>query len=289
MCYHFNDFFPARARSCLARVRIAVDDRLHPSRPPAHLRRHISPLWLDFDVTGRDQVEFLTEMAALSPDSRVLDIGCGVGRVALPLCDVLGPGGSYEGFDVFRSGIEWCQQNITIRRPNFRFHIAKVSTPWSEDNGPTAAEYKFPYVDSDFDVAYAGSLFTHLIGDGSRNYLAECARVLKPGGRLVSTWLLYNSEATKQLTPRSMDLLWPKDLGDCRAIGNGPAEGSVLYDEVRVREWFVQNGLHIIEPVRVDPTYNPAFKPQGDRTVGMNLYYACCIVAVNRKSPRTAP
>ena len=68
--------------------------------PPRRIRKGISPLWLDFTRTGEDQVDFLTEFCGLQADHQVLDIGCGVGRLAVPLTRKLGPRGGYQGFDV---------------------------------------------------------------------------------------------------------------------------------------------------------------------------------------------
>lgn len=65
----------------------------------------------------------------LQPDEHVLDVGSGVGRIALGLTDFLTRNARYEGFDVDAEGITWCQQNITPRYPNFRFQIADVANP----------------------------------------------------------------------------------------------------------------------------------------------------------------
>ena len=258
-----------------------MNDRLHPSLPPARLRAHISPLWLDFRATGRDQLEFLIEITCLKKTDAVLDVGCGVGRLALPLTSYLTPTGRYSGFDVFGDAIDWCKDKISPQFPNFKFQHAKIKTPWSDD-GIAADQYVFPYSEESFDLAYAGSLFTHLTAAASQNYLRQIHRVLKRNGRFVSTWLLYNSAAVEKLRPKSLDQLWPRKLEYCRAIGSGPPEGSVLYDEFNVRKWFQDSGLEVLDPLRTDATYNPAHKPVADRTVGMNLYYSTCIVAVKQ-------
>ena len=57
---------------------------------------------------------------------RVLDIGCGVGRIAIPLTGYLGGGGQYDGFDVVPGGIAWCEKNISIPFPHFRFELADI-------------------------------------------------------------------------------------------------------------------------------------------------------------------
>jgi SAM-dependent methyltransferase len=48
----------------------------------------------DFRAVGQQIFEQLREHAALTPEDRVLDIGCGTGRVAIALSDFLvAPGG----------------------------------------------------------------------------------------------------------------------------------------------------------------------------------------------------
>jgi SAM-dependent methyltransferase len=45
----------------------------------------------------------------------------------------------------------------------------------------------FPAADGSIDLAFATSVFTHMRMGAMRRYLAESARVLKPGGRLAFT------------------------------------------------------------------------------------------------------
>lgn len=64
--------------------------------------------------------------AGLTAGEDVLDVGCGSGRVALPLISILGPDGSYEGFDVVPEAVAWSRRRITAAHPNFRFQLADV-------------------------------------------------------------------------------------------------------------------------------------------------------------------
>ena len=59
------------------------------------------------------------------PHERVLEVGCGIGRMAVPLTGYLS-GGEYEGFDGMPKAIEWCQENISSEYPKFRFQVADV-------------------------------------------------------------------------------------------------------------------------------------------------------------------
>lgn len=245
--------------------------------PPASLRLSISPLWFDFKKTGRDQMEYFTELAGLRPSDRFLDIACGVGRLAIPLSHFLDGQGSYEGFDVNAAGIAWCKKNITAKYPNFKFIVADVKTPISNTATYTAEDYRFPYESGFFDFVYAGSIFTHLLPGGAKNYLEQTARVLRPDGCFVATWLIYNKDWRKSGSDPARH--WPHDYGDYRIQDEKEPENSVAYDVSKVRDLYAGANLKIIEPFRVDASYSPARIPS-DRKLGMHLYYALSIIAV---------
>lgn len=253
--------------------------KLHEA-PPTTMRLSISPRWFDFKKSGRDQMEFFTELAGLRPSDRVLDIACGVGRIAIPLSHFLDRDGGYEGFDVYGPGIEWCTNNISKLRPDFRFQQADVKTDLSPAGQQTADDYLFPYDDTTFDFAYAGSIFTHLLPKAAENYLAQTARVLRPAGRFVATWLVYNKEAHSVLGTSASDPArhWKHDYGDYRIKSLEAPEASVAYDVSFVRQLYANSGLKVLEPFRVDASYTPARIPS-ERSLGMHLYYALSVIA----------
>jgi len=249
--------------------------------PPRRIRAGISPLWFDFKDTGDDQLEFLAELCGLRPSDRVLDIGCGVGRIAIPLTRYLNSEGSYDGFDIAPAMIQWCQENISARHPSFRFHLAHVdSSIVGVNGGGKDSEYHFPFDDGTFDLVYAGSLFTHLTPQGAENYLQESARTLKPGGRLVSTFNLYN-RASEQLVPsRRLQQYWPNDFGDYRTKEKDAPESNVSYDEQYVRRAHAEAGLTIVEPIRPDASYSPIRAPKRVGDGAANLWYTTSVIAV---------
>jgi SAM-dependent methyltransferase len=142
----------------------------------------------DFRAVGDEMVNLLTTIGGLRAEDRVLDVGCGVGRVALPLTRLLTS--TYDGFDVVKSAVRWCQRNITPRHPNFRFHHANLYNSFYNRRGVPASQYRFPFADGAFDFAFATSVFTHLSPDSTRNYLDETHRVLRSGGRLLATFFV---------------------------------------------------------------------------------------------------
>jgi SAM-dependent methyltransferase len=183
-----------RRAAIAARLRIAdaldaVSGRADPLVPPRRCLGFVGNS--DFKLTGDEFLGHFRALAGLQADDRVLDIGCGIGRMARVLVGVLEPPGSYDGFDVSRPGIRWCQARYTVTAAPFRFTHVDLHHPEYNPGGTgDAAELRFPYPDASFDLAIATSVFTHLLDGAVSRYLAETARVLAPGGRLFSTWLL---------------------------------------------------------------------------------------------------
>jgi SAM-dependent methyltransferase len=95
-----------------------------------------------------------------------------------------------------KAGIDWCQQRITPRYPHFRFQQADILNGHYNPTGRyPATEYRFPYADAQFDFVFLTSVFTHMPPAEVAQYVAEIARVLKPGGRIFATFFLLNPES----------------------------------------------------------------------------------------------
>jgi SAM-dependent methyltransferase len=203
----------------------------------------------DFELTGREFLGYFTELGGLQPDSRVLDMGCGVGRMAVPLTGYLQEG-SYAGFDVGRGMIKWCRRNISRRRPDFEFTHAPVYNRKYNPFGTLAAtEFHFPYPDASFDFAFATSLFTHLLQDEVRHYLAEAARVIRPGGTCLMTFFLLTPEAEREIAAGRARLDFRCEVEGGSTVDPGTPEEAVAYQTAGVRAMFAEAGLAVREPV----------------------------------------
>jgi 2-polyprenyl-3-methyl-5-hydroxy-6-metoxy-1,4-benzoquinol methylase len=105
----------------------------------------------------------------LSPASRLLDFGCGWGRIIrLFFKDV--PGDHLVGVDVDPAIVGLCTGTLTEGR------YATVNP-----SPPTELS------DASFDVIYAYSVFSHLAEDVHLQWVREFARLLKPGGLVFAT------------------------------------------------------------------------------------------------------
>ena len=79
----------------------------------------------DFKAVGDEFAGLFKDLGGLKSTDRVLDIGSGVGRMALPLTTYLNQG-HYEGFDIDHRGVEWCQKNISTKFPHFKFQYVDL-------------------------------------------------------------------------------------------------------------------------------------------------------------------
>jgi SAM-dependent methyltransferase len=141
----------------------------------------------DFQAVGAQLLRNLRDYATLQPDDQVLDIGCGNGRVAEQLAPFLRGAGGYVGFDISRSGVQACRRRFA-RAPHMRFeHLDVWNGEYNAAGRVAELDTVFPAADGSIDVAFATSVFTHMRMAGVRRYLAESARVLRPGGRLAFT------------------------------------------------------------------------------------------------------
>ena len=155
----------------------------------------------DFRAVGEHLASLLIDAGGLRPHENVLDVGCGIGRAAVPLTRYLTTG-AYFGFDINRDAIRWCQRNI----PRFRFTAVDVFNSHYNPRGAIKAEeFSFPVPDASFDVVFLSSILTHLTPPAAARYVAETSRVLRPGGRAVMTWFLIDDAVRERMTQGKSD------------------------------------------------------------------------------------
>jgi len=186
-----------------------------------------------FKKAGDDIVKTCVEIGDLQPQHHLLDVGCGIGRIALPLLDFLSPAGAYEGFDVIPSGIDWLRRFVTVKFPYFRFHHADGihSGLYNPQGGSDPSRFAFPYRQNSFDLAVAVSVFTHMTPPGVSRYLVETGRTLKPGGRLLCTAYLLDREGLAAAQTASSAMSFSHDLGAYRVRNLSTPESAVALDE----------------------------------------------------------
>lgn len=189
----------------------------------------------------------LIQEAGLSPSGRLLDIGCGCGKIARPLTRHLRSEGGYDGVDITPAAIDWCREAYRSY-PNFRFHLADVkSSRYNTDGGAAASEYRFPFEAHVFDVAFLGSVFTHMLPADTAHYLGEIRRVMKPGGRCLATFFLIDDTARQNIAAGRTTPSFTHAYGDagCRIEIESVPESAIAYEESFVRQVYHDAGLTI--------------------------------------------
>lgn len=148
----------------------------------------------DFIAQGEKQVFYLKNYIDLKPSDSVLDIGCGIGRTAFALQNVIKKEGSYDGFDAMKKGIDWCTKNIHQKHGNFNFKYEPLKNALYNKSAEDAEFFIFPYEGNTFDKAFLFSVFTHMKINEIQNYLNEIYRTLKIGGKCLATFFIYSDQ-----------------------------------------------------------------------------------------------
>jgi len=123
-----------------------------------------------FELIGPIEVALLRHYG-LPKDGYLIDVGCGSGRLAKPLSAWLK--GRYLGIDLVPALVAHARK--IAARPDWRFQVIQ--------------HIGIPEQDGQADMVCFFSVLTHLTHEQSYWYLEEARRVLKPGGRIVFSFL----------------------------------------------------------------------------------------------------
>jgi SAM-dependent methyltransferase len=134
-------------------------------------------------------LEALFASTGIDPDSGpvVLDWGCGHGRVTCHFIDQW-PLAKMYGTDIDAENIAWCNEHLAPER----FVVAPLWPPCE-------------FADGTFDGIFGISVVTHLTAEAQRAWLAELARILKPGGTALLT---FSADASAAFTSYWRDAAW---------------------------------------------------------------------------------
>jgi SAM-dependent methyltransferase len=242
------------------------------------IRRVGSATARDFLQTGLLLRAALEESAGIAADHSILDVGCGWGRLALPLAARLGPAGRYLGMDAAAEAIAWCRRHIAEADPRFRFHHADIRNSYANPRGriPAARAVLLPWEER-FDRVVAFSLFTHLLPDATARYLAEAARLCRPGGQLVATFFLLDTQARAAMREGRSDRTFPVAHGIAHIADPAVPEDAVAYDAAEI--------LALLDAAGFDADWRPgAWCPRSEPPFD----YQDLVVARRRGAARAA-
>ena len=161
--------------------------------PPEQLIRRVGAFsmlleppeeYLEVGGAVRDEIDRLLPDEWTFEGKRVLDFGCGAGRVLRHFLEEA-ERAEIWGCDIDAASIEWLQENLS---PPLRVLRCEERPP-------------LPHPDGHFDLIYAASVFTHLT-DGWSAWLAEMHRLLAADGLLVASFLGHEHVANLSIGSR---------------------------------------------------------------------------------------
>lgn len=128
--------------------------------------KHFAPL----ETVTTPSAARLVRFAGITPGTRVLDVGCGTGVVAITAARL---GARVDAIDLTPQLIERARENALIARVEIQFLEADAE--------------ELPFRDGEFDIVV--SQFAHMFAPRPEVAIAQMLRVLRPGGTIAfSTW-----------------------------------------------------------------------------------------------------
>ena len=199
-----------------------------------------------FIKQGQQQLSVLKQTADLKSEDRVLDIGSGIGRTAIALSGYLNSKGSYEGFDVVKLGVDWCNSRLGKDFPNFKFKYVPLYNDLYNDSKQKADDFVFPYEADEFDKVFSFSLFTHMQLNEIQNYFREISRVLKKDGLAFSTFFLFDEKDEKRIENNG-DYSFPVSRDGYKLMSDQVKSGNIAIHKDKLSKMMADEGLEVVK------------------------------------------
>lgn len=126
------------------------------------------------------------------PSLRMIDFGCGFGKLAPVSTFFTQPSGLYLGVDIRSDCIQTCKLQYP-HLPRVEFHLSKdynamYSERRSDELERSTPQHDWPVAPGSIDLVTSVSVFTHLQEAQALHYMKQIHGVLKPGGFAMLTF-----------------------------------------------------------------------------------------------------
>ena len=200
------------------------------------------------DILQKNQIE-------IGSLGTILDFGCGCGRLTRHLND----DARFETFacDLNHDHVAWCQANL----PNI----------CTKQNGQAPP---LPFDAGSFDLIYALSVITHLPENASLAWVADVARLLRPGGIAILTTHGYPCLSTMVAKPSEREMM-AMSLEQIEAIQtmlprDGYAYVPYASEVIRAANVGMDYGLSFTDPAHAEATWGRFLAPLAHAPGGLD-------------------
>lgn len=205
----------------------------------------------DPELVGDACERVLRRYLHINPFSRLLDFGCGVGRVTLALLKHHPDVGHVTGFDIVPSVVEFCKSHIASSFANTSFELIGGSND-HYDQFIEAADRAVAKSHAQLLAQYAGqfsgifafSVFTHVELADLRALLKLLSELVQPGGQVLITAFVLTPTTRKAIRDRTALLPF--------ADADPTAEGDIFVADHTDRLAFIAFDYALIEQAAFD-------------------------------------
>ena len=201
-------------------------------------------------IRDRALVNFaeLYRLTKLKPDSDVLDYGCGLGRLCIPLKPYFQEaGGTYQGIDTDAGAISYLK---TLHpQSTFSFNHVDIYNKMYNKNGQTMESVlKEQLLKRKVDIAFLFSVFTHVLPEDFMALLKFLKSSLKDDGQMCISFFILNEESYAGIKAGTSHRKFAHPYKNAKTDTPNVPEGAIAYEESDLFDYFKQCGL-IVEDV----------------------------------------
>lgn len=150
--------------------------------------------------SGIEQIAFLKQNHLISKNSKILDFGCGQGRLLNSLKYSKTKFSKYIGLDTSENSIKWCQKYLAKSQDVEFIHLPAENARY---NPNVKGLQHLPFESNEFDLIFLNSVFSHMLTDDITFYLSEFYKVLKNNGSLYLTAFIEENVPSVQENPHN--------------------------------------------------------------------------------------